>query len=79
MRKLLGKIFSAEPDFVLRFARNGLEALAEIAREKPDVVTMDIQMPDMDGLTCLDRIMVETPLPGGDGLLPHAGRGGIHV
>jgi two-component system, chemotaxis family, protein-glutamate methylesterase/glutaminase len=63
MRKLLGKIFAAEADFHLRFARNGMEALEEIRREKPDVVTLDIHMPDMDGLTCLDRIMVEQPCP----------------
>ena len=63
VRKLLGKIFGAEPDFEVRFARSGAEAMAEIAREKPDVVTLDIQMPDMDGLECLDRIMIEEPCP----------------
>ncbi len=63
MRKLLGKIFAAEPDFNLRFARNGIEALEQIALARPDVVTLDIFMPDMDGLTCLDRIMVENPCP----------------
>jgi two-component system chemotaxis response regulator CheB len=67
MRKLMGKIFSPKPgevpEFDLRFARNGVEALAEIARDKPDVVTLDIQMPEMDGLTCLNRIMVECPCP----------------
>jgi len=63
MRKLLGKIFAAEADFTLRYARNGVEALEEIRREKPDVVTLDIHMPDMDGLTCLDKIMVEHPCP----------------
>ena len=30
---------------------------------KPDVVTLDIHMPQMDGLACLDRIMVERPCP----------------
>lgn len=67
MRKLMGVIFAPEPgqpaQFDLRFARNGVEALAEIARERPEVVTLDIQMPEMDGLTCLDRIMLECPLP----------------
>jgi two-component system, chemotaxis family, protein-glutamate methylesterase/glutaminase len=63
MRKLLEKIFMAEGDFDLRFARGGEEALAEIARERPDVVTLDINMPDMDGLACLDRIMIEHPCP----------------
>ena len=63
MRKVMGKIFADEQEFDLRFARDGAEALAEIARDKPDVVTLDVQMPGMDGLTCLDRIMVEAPVP----------------
>jgi two-component system chemotaxis response regulator CheB len=61
MRKLLGRIFGHESDFELRFARNGLEAL-ELARSfAPDVVTLDVHMPGMDGLECLDRLMVERP------------------
>ena len=63
MRKLLGKIFSTEPDFEIQFARNGLEALSLLDVFKPDVVTLDIHMPQMDGLACLDRIMVERPCP----------------
>jgi two-component system, chemotaxis family, protein-glutamate methylesterase/glutaminase len=63
MRKLLGKIFSTEPDFEVQFARNGLEALAMLDVFKPEVVTLDIHMPQMDGLACLDRIMVERPCP----------------
>jgi two-component system chemotaxis response regulator CheB len=63
MRKLLGRIFSREADFEVQFARNGLEALALVAAFKPDVVTLDIHMPQMDGLACLDRIMIECPCP----------------
>jgi two-component system chemotaxis response regulator CheB len=63
MRKLLGRIFSAEPDFEIEFARDGAEALAALPRFRPDVVTLDIHMPGMDGLTCLDRIMLEQPCP----------------
>ena len=63
MRKLLGEIFAAEGDFEATFARNGLEALALLDQVKPDVVTLDIQMPEMDGLTCLDRIMLTRPCP----------------
>ena len=63
MRKLLGRIFSTEPDFEVQFARNGLEALELLDVFKPDVVTLDIHMPQMDGLACLDRIMVEHPCP----------------
>jgi two-component system chemotaxis response regulator CheB len=63
MRKLLGKIFSAQADMEVQFARNGVEALALLHAFAPDVVTLDIHMPEMDGLACLDRIMVERPCP----------------
>ena len=62
MRKLLGRIFSKEADFEVQFARNGLEALELLAAFRPDVVTLDIHMPQMDGLACLDRIMIERPV-----------------
>ena len=47
----------------MQFARNGLEALELLAAFRPDVVTLDIHMPQMDGLACLDRIMIERPCP----------------
>lgn len=63
VRKLIGQAFSTQTDFEVRFARNGREALAAIANARPDVITLDVHMPEMDGLTCLDRIMVEAPCP----------------
>jgi two-component system chemotaxis response regulator CheB len=63
MRKLLGGIFSAEGDFDIRLARNGNEALDLVHSFDPQVVTLDVQMPDMDGLSCLGRIMIEAPRP----------------
>ncbi len=63
VRKLIGQVFAAEPDFAVQFARNGREALDAIKLARPDVVTLDVQMPEMDGLTCLDRIMIEHPCP----------------
>lgn len=63
VRKLIGKVFATQPDFELSFARNGKEALDSIAEAVPDVVTLDVHMPEMDGLTCLDRIMIEHPCP----------------
>jgi len=62
-RKLLGQVFAEAGDFEVRFARDGLEAMAQLAAFSPDVVTLDVHMPQMDGLTCLDRIMVERPTP----------------
>jgi two-component system chemotaxis response regulator CheB len=63
VRKLFGKVLSLEPDLVVGFARNGLEALEQLKTFQPDVITLDIHMPQMDGLTCLDRIMIERPCP----------------
>ncbi|WP_377298515.1 chemotaxis-specific protein-glutamate methyltransferase CheB [Rhizobium sp. SGZ-381] len=63
MRKLLGQIFATEDDFEIALARDGAEALKIMPSFRPDVVTLDIHMPQMDGLTCLDRIMIEHPCP----------------
>ncbi len=63
MRRLLADIFTSEPDFQVEAARDGSEAVAKLHAFKPDVITLDIHMPGMDGLACLDRIMVERPTP----------------
>jgi two-component system chemotaxis response regulator CheB len=63
MRKLLEDIFRAEGDFDIRLARNGAEALELVRSFDPQVVTLDVQMPAMDGLTCLRQIMLESPRP----------------
>ena len=63
MRRLLVGIFSAQPDFSVEIARNGEEAIAKLHAFSPDVITLDIHMPGMDGLACLDRIMIEKPTP----------------
>ena len=63
MRKLLEGVFLAEGDFEIRLARNGAEALELVRSFDPQVVTLDVQMPGMDGLTCLGQIMMEAPRP----------------
>lgn len=64
MRKLLSDLFAKEPDFtVLDTARNGKEAIDKIKLLKPDLVTMDVNMPVMDGLTALEILMKECRLP----------------
>lgn len=63
MRRLLGTIFEAESDFIVEFARDGTEAIDKLHTFEPDVVTLDIHMPRMDGIACLDRIMIERPCP----------------
>ena len=63
MRKLLEAVFVAAGDFEVRVARDGAEALALVPSFDPQVVTLDVEMPGMDGLTCLSRIMLEAPRP----------------
>lgn len=48
---------------VVGTAADGLAALAVIARLRPDVVTLDIEMPRLDGLSTLRRLMAEQPTP----------------
>jgi two-component system chemotaxis response regulator CheB len=48
---------------VVGMARNGTEAVEKVKELQPDVVTLDINMPGMDGLTALAYIMVECPVP----------------
>jgi two-component system chemotaxis response regulator CheB len=63
MRKFLGQIFLRDGGFQVESASNGLDALDKLAVFQPDVITLDIHMPQMDGLECLNRIMVEHPCP----------------
>ncbi len=64
MRKVLTDIISAEVHMeVAGTAKNGKEALQLIKDLKPDVVTMDIEMPVMDGLSALEVAMKESPVP----------------
>lgn len=64
MRKLLSDLFSAESDFVVvGTARNGKEAVDKVKQLKPDVITMDVEMPIMSGLQALEIIMKEIPTP----------------
>jgi two-component system chemotaxis response regulator CheY len=46
---------------IIGMAGNGIDALTLIAEKKPDIVTLDITMPEMDGLSCLEKIMEIAP------------------
>jgi len=62
MRVVLKEILDADPDIsVVGIAKNGLEAVEKTKALSPDVVTLDIQMPKMDGVATLQRIMKECP------------------
>jgi two-component system chemotaxis response regulator CheB len=62
VRKRLVDMLSSDPDIeVIDTAQNGLEAIEKVASLRPDVVTLDIEMPKMDGLTALKGIMSAGP------------------
>lgn len=63
MRRQLSQLFTEAGDFEIRQARNGREAVAENLAFEPDVITLDINMPEMDGLTALSQIMAVRPAP----------------
>ena len=64
MRKILSDLFEKESDFeVLGVAFNGKEAVEKVLRLKPDLLTMDVNMPIMNGLQALEVIMDDCPLP----------------
>ena len=50
-----------KPDDQIEMAANGIEALRVVERFDPEVVTMDISMPQMDGLTCIEGILRARP------------------
>lgn len=62
MRRQLGQMLASE-GFEVFTARNGEEGLRMVGEIDPDVVTLDVNMPEMDGLTMLSRLMVENPKP----------------
>lgn len=64
MRKKISDMINSDRQCeVIATARNGEEAIKGVLILKPDVVTLDVQMPMMDGLTCLGYIMSERPTP----------------
>jgi two-component system, chemotaxis family, protein-glutamate methylesterase/glutaminase len=64
MRKSLKLMLESDPEIqVVGVARDGNEGLEKIITLKPDIVTLDIEMPGMDGLTALKIIMEQMPMP----------------
>lgn len=64
MCKALESVFSKDPRFeIVGVGHDGYEAIKLIEERKPDAVTLDIQMPNMDGLTALKHIMIRNPKP----------------
>jgi two-component system chemotaxis response regulator CheB len=62
MRKTMRGIFEGA-NMEVCVARDGVDALEQVRALDPDVVTLDINMPEMDGLTCLAKLIDECPRP----------------
>lgn len=63
MRRHLTTIFMTQGDFEVQIARNGKEAVEKNQQFLPDVITLDINMPGMDGLTALAMMIATRPVP----------------
>lgn len=64
MRRMISDIIVEDGRFdVIDTAKNGVEAVEKARKLRPDVITLDIEMPEMNGLQALERIMTEQPTP----------------
>lgn len=64
MRRAVADILSSDEGIeVVETARDGLDGLAKVEALRPDVITLDIDMPRMDGLTTIRHLMIEAPVP----------------
>lgn len=62
IRGMWNRILSAQPDFeVVGVANDGIQALTSLKNKKVDLVLLDIEMPEMDGLTALPLILKDNP------------------
>lgn len=64
MRRAISKILESDQHFfTVGAARNGQEAVEKVQRLRPDVVTMDVEMPEMNGLEALEQIQKVSSVP----------------
>ncbi|MGE5554063.1 MAG: protein-glutamate methylesterase/protein-glutamine glutaminase [Betaproteobacteria bacterium] len=63
-RRIIGEVLGRDPSLrVAGVARDGRDAVAKVKALRPDVVTLDVNMPELDGLGALRQIMREIPTP----------------
>jgi two-component system chemotaxis response regulator CheB len=64
MRKAIETMLAGEADIeIAGYGKNGVEAVDMAASLKPDIITLDVEMPKMDGITALELIMKNSPTP----------------
>src|ERR1044071_2770047 len=63
VRQTLTAILEQEPGITVGVAADPLIAKGKIAKERPDVIVLDLEMPRMDGLTFLRELMSTDPIP----------------
>jgi len=64
VRQTLADIISSDPDLqVIGMAQDPVVAVQKISEQAPDVITLDVEMPRMDGITFLQKIMAQHPIP----------------
>lgn len=64
MTKAISELLESDPDIeVIGTAKNGLEGLKKIKELRPNVITLDIDMPIMNGIEAIRHIMIESPVP----------------
>jgi chemotaxis response regulator CheB len=63
MRQVMISVLSREPGITVDVAAHPLIARTKMERHRPDVIVLDLEMPHVDGLTFLQRIMATDPIP----------------
>src|SRR5262245_59565474 len=63
VRQMLSEILRRDPRIEVTVAAHPLIALEKMQRQRPHVIVLDLEMPEMDGLSFLERVMATDPIP----------------
>jgi two-component system chemotaxis response regulator CheB len=63
VREIMGSVLSQDPGLTVATAADPLIAMDKMKQARPDVILLDLEMPRMDGLTFLRKLMAEDPIP----------------